>query len=691
MRIKRSTLGTVPGKNSKNFFLGVASADSAMMTGSTLEARKTTKERENLKYGEDPPEGKVELDHVIGFSGRCIAMQGSSKNGIVYSAGCLILTSDLAQLHNQHVLQGHSAFVSAMAVDHGGNRIISGQYPPPMPKQRPAPLLVWDLPSEKNTNALLGLTATPLCIAFSCDDRFVAAGDEEGRVYVWDMHSDRSDPCGGYKGPSAMTALTWGRTRIDEGGIAGDSNRETTLGANSLFPPPQKRYAIITAHRNLVRKVDLSYDASYALLGTATGEVCVFSISSDVYRTIVPISANGVHSLCAVGDYVYAGAGDGKVTKLKGKDKDWEKVLETYLEGKVTSLSPLQDGSSILAGTDSGIMYRLDCATLEGELLSEHTVKDITALATSPGIGHAIVGCTSDAQIRIWDLQDYKVTSSFIQSRKPPVTCSTLSEDGKILAVGQQDGSLTCFNRASGQVLWHNACAHRGAVTSVILTEKSVMSSGQDKAVRLWPLRAPELLYQFTDSQAPAVNILLDARDSSILHACYEDRLIVHYDLNIKRRAKYHTVPDGGRFVNMGQMKTGDCELVTASTEGRIVTWDYRDPKPTRIWIDDQEVRVRTMALSPSGKFAAYGTDDGVLKVIKLSRCQLFAYAKGAVGRIQCLVWTPDGKHIICSDAKGGQVKPDSMLVYKPRVRPGVTTREIAPRSRGQVMPRESR
>ena len=41
----------------------------------------------------------------------------------------------------------------------------------------------------------------------------------------------------------------------------------------------------------------------------------------QIYRAALPVSTNGLLSVCTAGDYVFIGAGDGKIKKLQGNDQ----------------------------------------------------------------------------------------------------------------------------------------------------------------------------------------------------------------------------------------------------------------------------------------------------------------------------------------------------------------------------------
>jgi hypothetical protein len=53
------------------------------------------------------------------------------------------------------------------------------------------------------------------------------------------------------------------------------------------------------------------------LAGTSVGELVVFNADNLIYRAALPISSNGILSLCCQGEFVFIGAGDGKVKKLQ--------------------------------------------------------------------------------------------------------------------------------------------------------------------------------------------------------------------------------------------------------------------------------------------------------------------------------------------------------------------------------------
>lgn len=97
----------------------------------------------------------------------------------------------------------------------------------------------------------------------------------------------------------------------------------------------------------------------YLVSGTVAGEFSVFSMKAKVYRASVRVSTNGVLAITGTGDdTIYVGSGDGKLQTFVGGDTAWKCVAEAQLRGKVVALSISADQTFLLAGTNSGRLYK---------------------------------------------------------------------------------------------------------------------------------------------------------------------------------------------------------------------------------------------------------------------------------------------------------------------------------------------
>jgi WD40 repeat protein len=98
-------------------------------------------------------------------------------------------------------------------------------------------------------------------------------------------------------------------------------------------------------------------DLLYA--GTSGGEICIFSISSRIYRATMPLSSNGLLSLAMLDNYIFVGGGDGKVKKVSIEGGKWNMTHEAQLDSKVVSIALSNDTKELIVGTNGGKLYRM--------------------------------------------------------------------------------------------------------------------------------------------------------------------------------------------------------------------------------------------------------------------------------------------------------------------------------------------
>ena len=145
------------------------------------------------------------------------------------------------------------------------------------------------------------------------------------------------------------------------------------------------------------------------MAGTQGGEVCLFSIYSQIYRATMPLSSNGLLSIALMDDKIFVGGGDGKVKKLSTAGGKWNLTHEAQLDGKVTSLTLSADKKELLAGTNLGKIYRLLSSDLS---FMVHTDAHFACINDISFGGRSDVFATIDEGgiVKMWDGGEYKTT-----------------------------------------------------------------------------------------------------------------------------------------------------------------------------------------------------------------------------------------------------------------------------------------
>lgn len=382
-------------------------------------------------------------------------------------------------------------------------------------------------------------------------------------------------------------------------------------------------------------------------LGTTGGEICLFSIGSQIYRATMPISSNGLLSMALCGDYIFVGSGDGKVKKLGIADGKWNLTHEAQLDSKIMSLAVSNDKKELIAGTIGGKLYRVLENDLSFLIHTDAHTGCINDLHFSPKRSDQFVSIDENGCAKIWDLSEYKAVFTGRAGGVNSGTSCCVSLDDDTIVTGWRDGFIRCFDRNTQQVMWEVANAHRGAITSIYVDANYILSGGADGAVRVWARVNRKLLIQFNDQKKDIVSLFPDLNKPHLVHSCSMDRTISTYDLKQEKRVNGHQTANGALY-GMSQRKDNELELVSCGQGAPIFFWDCDEAKP--VAQIDYPYKVLSIQVSPSGRLLAFGTETNEVFIYSIqgqNQIQFIAKGLGHSGPVTKLKWTPDEKQII--------------------------------------------
>lgn len=175
-------------------------------------------------------------------------------------------------------------------------------------------------------------------LAFSPDDRFLAALGENNTFIIWDTTDGSAIHTRVTEFP--ITVVAWGdqidRTNQKHPAYTLVTANQTSVFINKLeFEIAQMQYILKQGlcqlpNTGLTRNYNFaSIQGDFLFMGTTGGEICLFSIASQIYRATMPISSNGLLSMALCGDYLFVGSGDGKLKKLGIADGKWNLTHES--------------------------------------------------------------------------------------------------------------------------------------------------------------------------------------------------------------------------------------------------------------------------------------------------------------------------------------------------------------------------
>jgi len=603
----------------------------------------------------------AELEHIIGFTGQelhAIAVHSQDTNVMLYGIGHVVVLADQTDPHKQDLLRGHDNDITSVTFSPTGRLLASGQRE--SIHRDGEQIVVWEYESRKPVYRLSGVTGTVTALKFSDDDRFLAAigeGNMNGNDFaIWDMQNGSVAQY--VKCPKAATAMCWGVPTV------ADNARRVKTPKYSLYTfhtvkvhAHYLEYDIRTMHYGLRTELlkfpsaglartyhdcSLSPTNGELIAGTSVGELVVFNCESLVYRAALPISTNGVLSLCSCGEYIFVGSGDGKLKKLQGNDQYWSVVGEVQLHGRVTSIVPVESSGELVVGTDTAKMYSIGCDDLSMRVMQQSNVAPINGVAFGLRSDH-FATVSQDGILRVFDLSDYTVLGFTRGACAATCLCWT-PED--LILTGWEDGAMRIFTATNCEPKGQIPKCHRGKVTCIAVGPEFYFTAGDDGAMRVWNRRNFEFVGQYTEHNKPITGLLVDNIHAHLVHSCSIDRAVVTYDLKTTRRSNYKMHRDGA-FTGLAQRLDSEQELLTSTTDGLVLSWDCDVQLPVMALDCGRKMKFNCIAISASGQFVAVGCEDLCVRIWDILAMEIVAVCRGHSGTITQLAWSPDEKQLV--------------------------------------------
>jgi len=549
-------------------------------------------------------------------------------------------------------------------------------------------IVVWDFESRKPLYRLKGHSKGTCCVKFSSDDRWVASSGADGRVLVWDMQN--GECAGGIKDVDEgelCSSVAWGE--IHDAGTRRQAYELTAAyntGVRGLrwafevrlmqYTLQQRTFQVPGAGGKLggfVRNYLCSALVSGDLLcGTASGDVVVFSTKQALYRTSFTVSSAGALSICAppgAGSNVFVGAGDGRLRKISGADREWALLQEIQLTGGITSLSSSADGAELIAATSAGMLYRVLTTDLGFTVAAEAHTGPVTAVAVPHDRSDRFASCGSDGVVRVWDLSEYTVECRFEVKPHTPTCLAFSATQPSLLLTGWSDGAVRAVdtNRNPGTQEWQVHTAHRGAVSSIAVADSFFVTGGEDGNVRVWALQTRECVASVQDHKRGVSKVLVDNTTTRIFHSISADRCLFTYDLAQKdthvnskqpRRIAAKNDATGAGFTGMCQRRNHEREIVGCTAEGRIVFYDIDYDRPVHVVVDRARSRANAVTVSPQGGFLCVGQQDGIIVLYSMQGntadgVHAVTQARCHAADVRAVEWTQDGKQLVTAGGGG--------------------------------------
>jgi WD40 repeat protein/predicted Ser/Thr protein kinase len=538
---------------------------------------------------------------------------------------------------------------------------------------------LWSRVQGDQVLVLRGHSNLVSCLSFSPDGHYLASGDADGVVKLWDLRTGLGlTNLYDFSGRALSTSFSYDGRYLAAGGWTSVRFWDRTAGAWTLLERTAQARAVFSP----VEPTVVLSSERYFWFG-AGGEAQLWNYSgsrSNVTR--LPRSGARV-SFSADGRLLASGLEDWKIYFWDAATG--QAVGQPIQATNLKTLALARDGRWLAAAVDDSDRVRVWSAP-DGEWLGDllgHELR-VIAVAASP-VADLLASAGEDQTIRLWDMNTRRVITTF-SGHGSEVHALAFSRDGEWLASGSKDETVRLWKVAadhSSDVLTNVSC--QGGLRIPILSPDGRLLAANSHSDKLalfnvgthrpvWTLASRRRPIAFSPDGHRLISIttagLLEGWDVTTGRQIGEVKLRI----NPHRESRTCLSPDGSIVAvstgfEMVLCDTSDgrqraalsghrglilgaafspkgTHIATVCQDGVARVWNVEDGSPYAT-LHGHKADVRGVAFSVDGRWLATAGYDNLIKVWEVAARQERFTLRGHKAPIHWLVFTPDGRTLI--------------------------------------------
>jgi WD40 repeat protein/uncharacterized caspase-like protein len=504
-----------------------------------------------------------------------------------------LLSPTHAQKPELSIQTGHAGVVVSLAFTSDSKILASGSVD--------NTIKLWDPATGNQLRALKGHDMTVTALEFSPDDMILASGSSDKTIKLWDFSNGRV--------------------------------KQTFAG-----------------HTLHVSSIAFSPDGKILASGGADQNVKFWDVASG--RELRSLVA-GPNSRQGMGTDV-AFSRDGKTLASAGEVvKFWDVSSGRELRTIIVNPASSSPSETVIAFNYDGTMLATGGKTIKlWDVATGNTLRalpgEANALDFSPD--RNILAVCNLTEIKLWDTRSGQELRTWEGARQG-VDALAFSNDGKLLASGNSDHTVTLWDPAKGHEI-SVLKGYVGAVTSMALSaDGKVLANGifggigRHDNLKIWDPVTGQLSRSLTGQHYAAYSIALSKSGDKLVSGS-SGNAVGLWDVSQAEPVRKFKETVDRKFVPDQVALSADGRLIAAAGRNDMIKLWEAETGRQLLTLKGHKNGTRDLAFSPDGELLASCAQDKTIKLWSVSTGQELKTLTSHVGVVGTIAFSPDGKKL---------------------------------------------
>lgn len=446
-----------------------------------------------------------------------------------------------------------------------------------------------------------------LCVAFSADGEYLAAGSADREIRLWRVRDNR--PVHSLIGHSDWVwriAYASEHSLLASGGADGAVRLWNTRTGNCLWA--------FSGHASRVWHLSFHNHGALLASGSDDGAVHLWDIEQKRSAAFIPgqgmkIGALALSPNCCV---VARGCYNGEL-------QIWDAELGQSVhqlaghQGRIRAIAFSPQGQLMASADEQGIIQIWETASWTCLNTLSGIPERVRTVTFGPD-GTVLASGSDDGKIRIWgqvhQLHQGRLTRT-LTGHTNLIWSVAFSPDGHTLASGSEDQSIKRWRAQTGQCL-STLQGRCNRMLGIAISPKGDMiaSGSEDHSVRLWRVDHHQPFAQLS-GHTNRVRAVAFSPNGDYLASSSDDQSLIVRDL--KTGESLYTFAANQDWVRTIAFSPNS-QFIASGSDQSIRIWSLADGQPTAILQGHAGIAI-SVAFGPHPAYLASGSEDGSVKV----------------------------------------------------------------------------